>query len=293
MQNRLAIVALITAGSLWGLTVALSKLTFGWLDPSWLATLRFLAATPVVALIGRRRLRTGLHPKVLASGAVGFGAVMLLQNAGIARTSVSHAAIIVGAVPVIVAVISAGARRGRPGALAWVGYAVSLLGIVLVARGTGGGATALGDLLVFGSVVLSAVFIALQPTVLQGRDPAAVTAAQFAAGAVVALPVSVAQSGLPTTPGAPGPVLAFVALVLVGTVLPFWLFAHGQARIRADVAGAFVNLEPLVGAAVGWMAFGDPFGPWQLIGVAAVIGGILLSALPRSALVDSVVARWA
>ena len=76
---------------------------------------------------------------------------------------------------------------------------------------------------------------------------------------------------------ATGPVLAFVALALAGTVLPFWLFAYGQARVSPEFAGAFVNLEPLVGAMVGWVAFADPVGPWQLIGAVTVVGGILLS----------------
>ena len=40
-----------------------------------------------------------------------------------------------------------------------------------------------------------------------------------------------------------GPALALVALALAGTVLPFWLFAFGQARVPANTAGAFLNLE--------------------------------------------------
>lgn len=293
MENRKAIAALITAGTLWGVTVALSKLALGWLDPSWLAALRFLVATPLLALFARRHLRSAMTPTVLGTGAIGFGAVMLLQNAGIERTSVSHAAIIVGAVPVIVALVSAGLGHGRPTRWAWVGYGLALVGIVLVARGRGGGATDGGDLLVFGSVALSALFIALQPIALRGRDAAAVTTVQFGAGALVATIFSLLQSGLPAAPTHPGPVLAFAVLALLGTGLPFWLFAYGQARVPADIAGAFVNLEPLVGAAVGWSAFGNPVGIWQLVGVAAAITGILLSALPRPALVDSVEPRWA
>ena len=46
------------------------------------------------------------------------------------------------------------------------------------------------------------------------------------------------------------------------------------------MAGAFLNLEPLVGALVGVAAFGDPAGPRLRAGVAAIIGGIALSSLP-------------
>ena len=71
-----------------------------------------------------------------------------------------------------------------------------------------------------------------------------------------------------------------MALALIGTILPFWLFAYGQARVAPELAGAFVNLEPLVGAIVGWVAFSNPVGDWQILGALTVIVGILISLLP-------------
>jgi hypothetical protein len=63
-------------------------------------------------------------------------------------------------------------------------------------------------------------------------------------------------------------------------VLPFTLFAFGQSRVSAEVAGAFLNLEPLVGAIAGAVAFGDPVGLAQIAGGAAIVAGIGLSSLP-------------
>jgi O-acetylserine/cysteine efflux transporter len=280
MKNRNAILALIAAGCLWGVTVGLSKLALRWLDPSWLSAMRFLVAAPVLAVLGRRTLREALTPGVLCSGALGYGVVLLLQNAGIEHTSVSHAAIIVGALPVVVALVATGLGNGGTSPLTWVGYAVALVGVMLVAKGGGGGAAVSGDMLVFGSVVMSGIFIAVQPRLLKGRDAAAVTAVQFAAAAGISLPVALLSGGLPHAPTASGPVVAFVTLALVGTVLSFWLFAYGQARVAAELAGAFVNLEPLVGALLGWVAFSDPVGPVQLFGAVALVSGILVSLLP-------------
>ena len=280
MKNRSAILALVAAGSLWGVTVALSKLSLAWLDPSWLTVMRFLVAAPLLALIGRRGLRRAFTPGILASGAVGYGAVVLLQNVGIDRTSVSHGAIIVGALPVVVALVVAALGKGNARLLVWLGYAVALIGVVLVAKGGGGGATASGDMLVFFSVVLSGAFMALQPGLLKGRDAAAVTAVQFLAAVLVSLPLAIFGGPLPHAPGNPGAVMAFVALALVGTILPFWLFAYGQARVAPEIAGAFVNLEPLVGAVVGWVAFSNPVGVWQVLGALAVVAGIVISLVP-------------
>jgi drug/metabolite transporter (DMT)-like permease len=286
VQNRNAILALAASGALWGLTVPLSKLALGWLSPEWLTVARFALATPALAFAGRRGLRAAATPAVVAAGAIGFGGVILLQNAGIARTSVSHAAVLVGVVPMLVALIGAGLRRSHTSPVSWAGYTLALAGIALVAGHGGGGASDPGDALVLGSAILSAGFISVQPRLLGGRDAAAVTAVQFASGALVALPLAVLHGGLPVAPTAGEPVVALGALAAAGTLLPFWLFAHGQSRVPAELAGAFVNLEPVVGAAVGWVAFGNVAGPWQLTGAAAVLTGIALSALP-----DEIAAR--
>jgi len=290
--NRSAIVALAGAGILWGLNVPLTKLALGWLGPGWLTVVRFAVAAPVLALVGRRGLRDALTPRILAWGAIGFGAVIVLQNAGIERTSVSHAAVVVGAIPVLVALIAAGLGQTATRALTWAGYAVALIGIAFVAGAQGGGATAHGDLLVLASVVLSAASIAVQPRLLAGRNAAAVTAVQFAGGALVALPVALLSDGMPHAPAAPLPVLAVAALALAGTPLPFWLFAFGQARVSPELAGAFVNLEPVVGAAAGWLALGEPATRWQILGVVAVLAGIAMStATPKPAAARSPMTR--
>ena len=279
-QQRTAIVALAAAGALWGLTVPLSKLGLEWLGAGWLAVARFAIAAPLLAVVARGRLRPALTPGVILAGAVGYGGVIVLQNAGIERTSVSHAALIVGAVPVLVVIISALLRRGSSDAPAWAGALVALAGVGLVAGGGGVGTTLAGDLLVLLSVTGSASFIVFQPGLLEGRDPAAVTAVQLGAAGLASLPVALVLEGAPPAPTGAEPVVAVLALALTGTALAFWLFAWAQARVPAAVAGAFVNLEPLVGAITGAVAFHDAVGPMQLAGGAAILIGIFLG-LPR------------
>jgi drug/metabolite transporter (DMT)-like permease len=281
LNRKRALLALAAAGALWGLTVPLSKLSLEWLGAGWLTVARFALAAPLLAIAARRGLRGALTPAVVASGALGYGGVILLQNAGIAHTSVSHAALIVGAVPALVAVLAAAARTGASGPAAWTGYGVALAGVALVAGGGGSGTSLAGDGLVLASVLVSAAFIVVQPRLLAGRDPMGVTAVQLSAGALAALPAAVLGEGAPPVPQAGGPVVAVVALALAGTLLPFALFAYGQAHVPAELAGAFVNLEPLIGAATGAVAFHDAFGAVQGVGAAAVVAGIALSTLPR------------
>src|SRR4051812_4803466 len=277
-DRRTALAALTAAGVIWGLTVPLSKLALGWLDATWLTAARFAVAAPVLALIGRHGLRAAATPRIAAWGAAGFGGVVLLQNLGIERTSVSHAALIVGAVPALVALTAVAGGRATSGPLAWSGFAVALGGVALVA-GAGGHASLTGDALVLASAAIAALYIVAQSDLLPGRDPVAVTAVQMTATAALALPAALLGGHLPTGAPPPHALLAALVLATAGSLLPFTLYAYGQTRVSAEVAGAFVNLEPLVGAAMGALAFQDPFGPAQLLGATAILGGILASAV--------------
>jgi O-acetylserine/cysteine efflux transporter len=280
LDRRGAVAALTAAGLLWGTTVPMTKLALGWLPPGWLTVARFGLAAAVLLAAVRFRVRAAYSPAVLGWGAVGYGGSILVQNAGIGRTSVSHAALLVGATPVLVAVIAAVRHRRVACPVAWIGFAMSLVGVALVAAGRSGDATFTGDGLVLASLISSASFTVAQPRLLAGRDPIAVTAVQFLGAALAALPVAVVTEGTPAAARGAGSLLATAGLTLLGTLAPFTLFAYGQARVAAEIAGAFVNLEPLVGAAAGAVVFGDPVGIPQAAGGAAILTGIALSSLP-------------
>ena len=150
-------------------------------------------------------------------------------------------------------------RRSPAKPLAWAGFGVSLAGVALITvlrspgATAGGGASTIGDALVLVSVLLSAGLVVTQPLLLRGQDPIAVTAAQFVGAALGVLPAALLSGGFPLAPdgGAGAAVLATVALAVAGTLGPFTLFAYGQKRVSPEIARAFVNIEPVVGAAAG------------------------------------------
>jgi O-acetylserine/cysteine efflux transporter len=283
-QTR-AVAALAAAGVAWGTSIPLSKTALTWLPPGWLVLARFaLAAAVLLVTVDRRALRTAMRWQVLVLGAIGFGGSVLVQNEGLARTSVTHAALLIGSGPVLVALVVAAWRHNVARPVAWAGFTVSLVGVAVVATGGGGGATAVGDVLVLASVLIVAVMTVVQGRLLEGQDPVAMTAVQFLGAALAALPAALLTRPVPPALPRGGAgvvaVLAVVGLTVVGTIVPFTLFAYGQHAVSTEVAGAFLNLEPLVGAMVGVVAFGDPAGPRLAIGGVAILGGILMSSVP-------------
>jgi O-acetylserine/cysteine efflux transporter len=278
-SRRLVFTALISAGVLWGTTVPLSKVALAWLPPAGLALTRFGLAAALLMFVRRSSLRAAASPAILVSGALGYGGSVVLQNFGIERTSVTHAALLIGATPVLVAIIAAVCGHGVARPAAWAGFGVSLAGVAVIAAGKGGGASMGGDGLILAGQLASAGFTVSQARLLRGRDPVAVTGLQLMAAAVVTLPLALLTGGLHAGPASPAAVLATGALVLIGTVAPTTLFAIAQSRVPADVAGAFLNLEPLVGAVAGTLLFASPLGPVQLAGGGAILAGISLSSL--------------
>ncbi len=236
-SRRLVFPALVAAGVLWGTTVPLSKVALGWLGPAWLAFIRFGLAAAILMLVSRSRLRGAWSPAVVISGAIGYGGSVLLQNIGIQRTSVTHGALLIGATPVLVAILAAMLRHSVARPVAWAGFGLSLAGVAVIAGRQGSGSTLGGDGLVLAAQLISAAFTVSQARLLRGRDPIAVTALQLAAAGLAVLPVALMTESAPASPVSPTALLAVVALVLAGTVLPTALFAAAQSKVSADVAG--------------------------------------------------------
>jgi O-acetylserine/cysteine efflux transporter len=281
-ERSRALIALTLAGSTWGLTLPLSAVALQSMAPAWLACLRFgLAALVLGAVAPRSNLRAALRAPILGWGVLGYAGVIMLQGEGIEHTSVSHAAVLGGIVPALVVLIPMVRGARRPSRAVALGLLGAVGGVALVAGG-GGHSSLDGDGLVLLAGVFSAVYIVAQPRWLAGRTPVAVTAVQMAAAAIVALPLALLNE---STPRVHGPaVLAVLGLVVVGSLLPFTLYAWGQTRVHNEVAGALLNLEALVGGMLGIVAFHDPWGVKQALGMVLMLAGILLvvAKAPRS-----------
>lgn len=277
-SRRLIFPALIVAGVLWGTTVPLSKVALGWMPPAWLAFARFALAGAILMMASRSRLRAASSPAILISGGLGYGGSVLLQNLGIERTSVTHAALLIGATPVLVAVMAAALRHSVARPVAWAGFGLSLAGVGFIASGQGSGSTLGGDGLVLAAQLVSACFTVSQARLLRGRDPVAVTGLQLMSAAVLVLPIALTTEHQLAGSMSAAALLATIGLVIAGTVGPTALFAFGQSKVAADVAGAFLNIEPLVGAIMGTALFADPLGPVQIAGGLAIMAGIGLSS---------------
>ncbi|MGH3458216.1 EamA family transporter [Aeromicrobium sp.] len=74
---------------------------------------------------------------------------------------------------------------------------------------------------------------------------------------------------------------AMTWIVLLGTVAPFFLLLIALRVLSATVVSIVAMLEPVVAALVGWVWFSETLNAIQLLGVAAVLTGIMLAQTAR------------
>jgi drug/metabolite transporter (DMT)-like permease len=281
------------AGGLWGTGFYFGRLAMNEMSVEYMVLYRFLFACvgmlPVV-LLNRVRLTREEIRLLLISSALGIPIQFLLQFHGLARTTVSHASLMVGTMPVLLAAAAtlfAGERLDRIG---WMALVVSTIGTALIVLGghrgpaTRGEPTLAGDLLVVASLCTALAWVLMSKKLMQTHSPPVVTAYTILSGTVMLAGWILGPLMLkPWVPNASAPMpfahvstTAWVALAISGvacTATTTLLWNWGIHHVPASRAGVFLNIEPALGSYLGVQLLGEHLGPFAWLG-----GGLILAA---------------
>ncbi len=267
-----------------GNTVALK---LGLLDapPLRLAWMRFLLGGLVIALwaglTGRAAgftIAPGERRPLLVLGLI-FTAQIGLMNVGTALTSAAHGSVILNLYAVHTVVLAHFLIPGdRLTSRRLAGVLVAYGGIVLLfaSERDAGGASLLGDALVFVSAFLLAERQIYLARAVQRLDPVKLLLAQATVGAAS----FVVLSGLLETEttrwtGRLAGSLAYQGVLIAGFcfVVNLWLLE----RYRPSALAALFLTQPIFGVLVAAVVAGDPLSPALLVACLAVALGIALS----------------
>jgi drug/metabolite transporter (DMT)-like permease len=283
------------AGTFWGTGFFFGKLALREMGPAHMVLYRFLFASlglVPVFLLRRPGLDVREWGTLLLAAFVGVPLQYLIQFSGLDRTTVSHAALMVGTMPVVLAVgagIFAHERLDRIGWMALVGSTCGAALIVLggTHRAGGNGPSLTGDLMIVASLGISLAWILLNQHLVQRHSPLVVTAYGLGAGTLMLIAWVVPMDGLPPVHLSRTAWLALAASGLLCTTSTTLLWNWGMTRVPASRAGAFLNLEPLIGSLLGVFLLGDQLGPAAWTGGALILGAaVTLTLRPHSHLED-------
>lgn len=289
------------AGCLWGTGFYFGRIAMNEMSVEHMVLYRFFFASlgmlPVVLVnLGRFRLTARETRTLLISATFGIPIQFLLQFHGLAMTTVSHASLMVGSIPVLLAasaVLFGGETLDRVG---WLALAGSTIGVSLIVLGGNRGSVAhgeptlAGDLLVVASLITSLAWILLSKKLMETHSPPVVTSYSILVGTVMLAAVIIGPWLLnpllrPITHQDfhPPPFFhisptAWIALAMSGlfcTATTTLLWNWGIHHVPASRAGVFLNIEPALGSYLGVHLLGEHLGPYAWVGGALILAAAI------------------
>jgi len=290
IKNRaLGFASCALASSLWGCGFYFGKIALAEMNVGAMVLYRFLFATLALSpllLLHRPRFSRADWALLLLASFLGIPLQFLIQFSGLALTTVSHASLMVGTLPVLLAVAATLFAHERMDRTGWFALTLSTLGATLIALGarhaTGAsGPTLGGDMLVVLSLVIALAWILINKRLMQRHSPVTVTAYGVAAGTAMLLLV---VPLLYRQPFGPPPIsaislkawLALAASGLLCTASTTLLWNWGLTQVPASQAGVLLNMEPLIGSLLGVFLLHESLGPSARTGGALILAAALI-----------------
>ena len=256
-RRALGFGACALASSLWGCGFFFGKIALAEMGFAHMVLYRFLFAI-VILLPLLATHRPGLNRKewglLLVASFLGVPLQFLIQFYALSITTVSHASLMVGTMPVILAVGAAVFAHERMDWVGWVALA--------------------GDALVVLSLMIALFWILLNKQLMGRHSHIVVTAYGLALGTAMLMIWVPVRYGLPPVHGVS--VKAWLALAGSGvlcTATTTLLWNWGMTQVPASQAGVLLNMEPLIGSLLGVLVLGEKLGPSAWVG-----GGLILAS---------------
>ncbi|MEE9218374.1 MAG: DMT family transporter [Acidobacteriota bacterium] len=286
--NDLWLVVLVV---IWGLNLTVLKVIFREVTPLATNMVRFTVATLAFLILiscleGHTwRLRRGDWPRVALLGLLGHTGFQLCFVMGLNRTSVTHSALIFGSTPLVVALLSRWVGHERLNWPIWAGLVASFTGVALTVTGkqevSGRAVSTLGgDLMIFGAVLMWALYTVFGKPLLARYSPLRFTGLSMAVGSVPLIVISLPACREINWTELSVATWAGLAYSSLGALLICYLIWYRSvARVGNSRTAAFENLVPVVGAALAWWLLGEGMSLQLILGGAFILGGVTLTRL--------------
>jgi drug/metabolite transporter (DMT)-like permease len=297
---RLGYALVVLAAILFGLNGGVSRVAMGsGLSPEAFTTLRVTGATLVFVAYAASFRRSALRrPRgsglllVIALGVVGVAGLQLTYNVAIDRLPLGLALLIEFLAPVLVVLWVRFVRKEHVRPQMWGAVVLAVGGLAVVSRVWNGLAfDGLGIVMALLAAVCFATYFLLGEHNVGLDDPLRIILWAFVVATVcmnVIRPIWTTPSLPSTTSGlgrlgdvAVSPWLVLGVVVVLGTVVPFFLEMVALRHLPATIVTVVAMLEPVIAVVLGWGWFRESLTAVQVLGVAAVLAGIVLAQTSR------------
>jgi len=274
----------------WSLNYVISKLALRVFPPPLLVCLRTTLAGLLMAPVywwdgrgGRHRWHWREAPGLLALGVVGSTVNQMFFVLGIARTSVAHAAFLIGLSPIIVLLVAGARGQEHLTARKIAGIVVALCGVVVIqvwrtVPDQGAGPSILGDLLIVCSSLAFSFFTVAGKEVTRTHGTITVNTFAYVGGALLLMPYTLWKSASFDYAAVGSAGWAYVIyMALFPSVVCYLIFYYALSWLPASRMSMLNYLQPPMATALSFFLLGEPVTAPMLTGGALVLGGVFLA----------------
>lgn len=283
VELSLFIVALI-----WALNFSVVKYSLAEIDPLSFNGLRFIFAAAIIWVVLLYRNQLFTIPKkdwlpLLGMGLLGNLIYQGLFIIGIDYTYAANAAVMLGTIPIWVALISHFFNLEQMNIYKTFGVIAAFAGIVFIISGgknpfSLGSDTFLGDLIIIAAAVVWGGYTILSKSFLTRYTPIQFSAVMATIGAIVlfliGLPNIIQLEWTNISSAAYGGVV-YSGLLSIGVAYLIW--NYGLQTVGAVHTATYQNLVPVMGLIFGVVLLNEQLTFLQYIGSALVVAGIVLA----------------
>lgn len=219
-------------------------------------------------------------PLLLGLGLLGVGLNQLFFVTGLSKTSVSHAALMIGLTPISVLTLAALAGQERLSLTRLAGMAIALTGIAVLQFGPGSSKTGnlWGDALVFCGGFVFAAFTVIGKATMGRVGGIVVNTFAYVGTGLALLPMTLwlsrdfAFQNVSTTAWA-----SLLYMAFCPSVIGYLIYYHALARIPASKLSAFTYIQPLLATLMAIPTLGEHPTSSLLFGGVMIVAGVIVA----------------
>ncbi len=273
---------------LWALNITVTKYMFehGWLPLAY-GTIRYFAAIALFWIFTYRRERSfRIERKDYRLVLLAALFIFANQVCFVYATKLAHAstvALLLGATPIFIGLITVVLRLERLAASFWIGALVTFAGVGLVAAGSGGGfgSSLGGDLIAIATAFTWACYTVTIAPLMQRYSPYRISALVLAIGWVPLAALASTQLGHETFSFGWKVWLGFGYAVIGPLFLTNILWFTAIDRVGPSRASLFGNLQPFLAVFFAVLLLGETLHGLEIVGGVLIFAGIAYERLRR------------
>ncbi|MDH3493290.1 MAG: DMT family transporter [Acidobacteriota bacterium] len=230
---------------------------------------------------GNLRLERRSHYWYFALFAL-FGIVLnqLFFFTGLSLTTATNTSLLAVLIPVFAIIVSTLVGNDELGWKKITGIVVAGAGVVYLidpSKASFSSSTTQGDILVLLNSLSYAIYIAISKKLITRYGGLKSIAWLFLFGSIINVPVGLySLSGVEIGAVRAEGWLALAAVVLIPTILAYYLNTYALVRVRPSVVAVYIYLQPLIGAGLAMSVLGEPWNSRILLSMALIFTGVFL-----------------